>query len=208
MLTNEISGFIIMGSIFGVTAGLSPGPLLTLVITETLRHNKTEGIKVAIAPLLTDLPIITLALLIFSRFSHLNILMSMISFLGSIFLVYLGFECVKTKGLYIDIQQHGKVSLIKGIIVNLLNPHPYLFWITVGAPIAIKAYQISLSTVIIYFLSFYSLLIGSKICVALIVGGTKTFISDRLYVWIMRILGFSLFIFALLFFFDGIKRLN
>ena len=208
MFTTDTTGFIITGALFGLSAGISPGPLLTLVVTETITHNKTEGIKVAIAPLITDLPIIILAFLIFSRFSQFTILMSLISFLGGVFLVYLGYECLKTKGSGIDIQKRKPESLIKGIIVNILNPHPYLFWVTVGTPVALKAYQISLASVILYFLSFYTLLIGSKISVALIVERSRTFLTNMVYIWTMRILGFSLFIFAALFFFDSIRILK
>ncbi|MCD6225405.1 MAG: hypothetical protein J7K32_07820 [Deltaproteobacteria bacterium] len=52
--------FLTAGTILGLSAGLIPGPLLTLVISETLRHNIKAGIKIAVAPLLTDLPIIGL----------------------------------------------------------------------------------------------------------------------------------------------------
>lgn len=132
--------------------------------------------------------------------------MSLISFSGGIFLVYLGYECFRTKGLDIDIKKERSGSLIKGIIANFLNPHPYLFWITVGTPIAIKAYQISLSTLIFYFLSFYVLLAGSKIGVALLVDRTRTFLTNKVYILIVRILGLSLFIFAVLFFIESIKK--
>ncbi len=207
MLTSETSGFIIMGALFGLTAGISPGPLLTLVITETITHNKSEGIKVAFAPLITDLPIILIAFFIFSRYSQFNLLMSLISFLGAIFLVYLGYECLRTKGLSIEIQKRKSGSLIKGIIVNILNPHPYLFWITVGTPVALKAYQVSIAAAVIFFLSFYSFLIGSKITIVLLVERSRIFLTNMTYIWTMRILGLSLFIFAALFLVDSIKNL-
>lgn len=208
MISGEISYFIIVGAIFGFTAGISPGPLLTLVITETITHNKSEGIKIAIAPLITDLPIISATFLLLSRFSHLNILMSLISFFGGIFLIYLGYECFQTERFVFDIQKSRTRSLLKGIVVNILNPHPYLFWITVGTPIALKAYQISLGTAIMFFVSFYSLLIGSKVSVALIVEKSKTFLTNKIYTWTMRVLGLTLFIFATLFFADCIKNLR
>jgi threonine/homoserine/homoserine lactone efflux protein len=208
MITGETSYFIILGAIFGFTAGISPGPLLTLVITETITHNKIEGIKIAIAPLITDLPIITATFFLLSRFSHLNILLSLISFSGGIYLIYLGYKCLRTKGLEIDIQKSGPGSLIKGIVVNILNPHPYLFWITVGTPIALKAYQISPGTAILYFVSFYFLFTGSKISVAIMVERAKIFLTDKIYIWTMRVLGFTLCIFASLFFADFIKNLK
>jgi len=42
----------------GFNAGISPGSLSTLIIAQTLRHNLREGMKVAIAPILTDAPIV------------------------------------------------------------------------------------------------------------------------------------------------------
>jgi len=144
-----------MGAFFGLTAGISPGPLLMLVITETLRHNKKEGIKIAVAPLITDLPIIIITTFIFSKISQYNILLSLISFLGGIYFTYLGYETLITKGLETEIQKLKPESLKKGITANFLNPNPYIFWLTVGIPTAFKAYQASLITMILYFFFFY-----------------------------------------------------
>jgi len=207
-ISGEILYFVMTGAILGLTAGLSPGPLLALVITETITHSKSEGIKIAVSPLITDLPVIVLTYFLFSRLSHFNIIMGLISFLGGLFLLYLGYECVRTKGMHINVQKSGSGSLLKGIAANALNPHPYLFWITIGTPVALKAYQISVGTVILFFVSFYSLLIGSKIGVALIVDRSKAFIKDKMYIRIMRILGFALFIFAIFFFAECIKNLK
>ena len=65
-MTSEIT-FLLSGVVFGLSSGVTPGPLLTLVISETLKHGKKEGIKVAIAPLLTDLPIVLVTIFILSR---------------------------------------------------------------------------------------------------------------------------------------------
>ena len=50
--------FLLTGALLGLSGGLAPGPLLTLVANETLRHGARAGIGVALAPLLTDLPIV------------------------------------------------------------------------------------------------------------------------------------------------------
>lgn len=55
--------FITAGAALGLSAGFSPGPLLTLVLTETLHHGVKAGIRVALAPMITDAPIIVLTLL-------------------------------------------------------------------------------------------------------------------------------------------------
>lgn len=205
MVSGETSELMAMGAILGLAAGISPGPLLALVITETIKKNKIAGIKIALAPLITDLPIITAAFLVLSYATRLYFIMSVISFAGAVFLSYLGFECFKSGELPTSGNRTRSGSLFKGVAANILNPHPYLFWITVGTPLAMKAIEISVFTAILFFGSFYVMLIGSKIVVALIVDKSKEFLSTRVYKCMLRILGIILFIFALIFIIEGIN---
>jgi threonine/homoserine/homoserine lactone efflux protein len=46
----EPSGIFTTAVVFGLSAGLSPGPLLTLVIAETLKRGIAAGIRIAVAP--------------------------------------------------------------------------------------------------------------------------------------------------------------
>ncbi len=200
--------YLTMGAIFGLTAGISPGPLLTLVITETLRHNRKEGIKIAVAPLITDFPIIAVTYLIFSKISHISIAVSIISFLGGMFFFWLGYETIKFKKVQSASEHRQPQSLRKGIFANLLNPNPYIFWFTAGIPTAFKASKDGPGTVILYFLIFYIMLIGSKIMVAVIVDRSKTYLKERAYRIIMLILGVVLLFFAVYFFHEGYKTLK
>ena len=207
MLTLATFKYLTMGALLGLTAGISPGPLLTLVLTETLKHNKAAGIKIAISPLFTDLPIVLISLFVFSKLSQFNTVLGFISIVGAVFLVYLGRETIKAKQLNIETSSSGSESLKKGIITNMLSPHPYLFWLTVGSPLAVKAFDLSLLAVILFFVSFYGLLIASKIGVAIVVARSKSFLKDQSYIWIMRILGIALFLFAIVFLYDGLNYL-
>jgi threonine/homoserine/homoserine lactone efflux protein len=207
MISRETSELILMGAVLGLTAGISPGPLLALVITETITKNKRAGIKVALAPLITDLPIIGVTLLAFSYVHQQNLIMGLISFLGAGFLIYLGLECFKSYGLTLNLKRNRSGSLIKGVVANILNPHPYLFWITVGTPLVLKAVRMNVMTAVVFFVAFYSMLTGSKIIIALIVEKSKAFLTTSVYIWILRILGTILFIFALIFIIQGIKSL-
>lgn len=200
--------YLIMGSLFGLSSGISPGPLLTLVITQTLKHNKKEGIKISFVPMIADIPIILIIFMIFQHSAKINLFLSLISFAGALFLFYLAYETFKTKRLTINPQNHKPASFYKGILTNLLNPHPYLFWIAVGVPVALKAYHAGWKNLMIYFLSFYILLVGSKIGIALLIEKSKKFISSRIYFWIMKILGITLLIFALFFVYEGIKQIK
>ncbi len=208
MFTLQTLKYLLAGSVLGLTAGISPGPILTLVITETLKYSRKEGIKVAVSPLITDFPIILITLFILVRLSQFNIVLGIISFFGGIFVAYLGYESVKTKGL--DLREPGfkAQSLKKGVIANFLNPHPYLFWSTIGTPYIIKAFEINLLTAVLFLLSFYVLLVGSKVTIAVLVSRTKAFIKQNVYLFIMRFLGIVLFIFSFIFFYDGYKYIK
>jgi threonine/homoserine/homoserine lactone efflux protein len=59
--------YLTQGTLLGLAAGVAPGPLLVLVVTETIRHDTVAGVKVALAPMITDVPIITLARLVRPR---------------------------------------------------------------------------------------------------------------------------------------------
>ena len=200
--------FISAAVVFGLSAGFSPGPLLTLVIAQTLKHGVKEGVKVSLAPLVTDAPIICITLLVLSFLSHIHAVLGWISIAGGCFVVYLAFSTFRAA--HPDMQTSGKQaqSLGKGIAVNALSPHPYLFWITVGSPFILRAWEKGLPSAIAFVLSFMVCLVGSKILVAILVGKTRHFLTGNIYRYTMRVLGVLLFVFALLLFRDGIAMLS
>ena len=78
------------GTVLGLAAGFSPGPLTFLVVSETLRHGLRAGVKVSLAPVLTDLPIIVAAVLLLDRLLVYPALYGIIALAGGILLLYLG----------------------------------------------------------------------------------------------------------------------
>jgi threonine/homoserine/homoserine lactone efflux protein len=200
--------FLAAGTILGLSAGFAPGPLLALVISETLQHDIKAGIKVALAPILTDLPIIIFTLFIIVKLSGFNQVLGVISIIGGSFILYLGIKNIKTKEVRIDITASTPRSLQKGILVNALSPHPYLFWFSVGGPTTIKAMALGLPAAISFILSFYVLLVGSKIVLAILVGKSRSFLLGNKYIFTMRLLGLILIILAGFLFQDGLHLLG
>jgi len=204
----EILGYLVSGVVFGAVAGVLPGPLLALVISETVRHSKKEGILVAAAPLVTDAPIVGLSLLVLAKLSSSDVILGVISLAGAGFIGYLAWESLKVKGLEVDPERIKVQSLKKGLVTNLLNPHPYIFWGTVGAPTVLKAWQASHAAAVLWVAGFYLLLVGSKVAIALMVDRSKGFLKSTGYVWVIRILGLVLLVFAVLFVRQGIVLLT
>jgi threonine/homoserine/homoserine lactone efflux protein len=200
--------FLAIGTLLGLSAGFAPGPLLALVISETLQHDIKSGVKVAIAPAITDLPIVILTLLILAKLSNFHGILGIISLIGGFFILFMGYESIRTKGIELTLPETTPKSLTKGIFANALNPHPYLFWFSVGAPTMIKAMRQDMISPLAFISSFYVSLIGSKILTAILVGRSKSFLEGNAYIFTMRFLGLVLCILAVALFRDGLKLLK
>lgn len=203
-----MTGYLLTGTLLGLSAGLAPGPLLTLVIGETLQHGSRAGVKVALAPLLTDLPVVGLTLLAVQQFSRFNPLLAAISWLGGLLVLYLGYRTFRTQGLILPTAAPATDrALLKGVAVNLCSPHPWLFWFTVGGPLLLKAGGESLPAAVGFVTTFYLMLVGAKLVLAQLVGRWRELLRGRGYLLTMRILGLLLMAFALLLFRDGYRLL-
>jgi threonine/homoserine/homoserine lactone efflux protein len=200
--------FLFSGVIFGLAAGASPVPLLALVFSETLKYGRKEGIKIAVSPLITDLPIVLFVLFILLSLTGYNFVIGTISLFGACYLIYLGVENLKVKINRFEVELAEKGALKRGVIANFLSPHPYLFWLSIGGPMIFKSLDVHISATVLFILGFYSLLIGSKIGIVLIVEKSKSFIKSKHFLYIVRVLGITLILFALIFVKDGLKLIG
>jgi len=200
--------FLLSGIVLGLVAGISPGPLFALIISETLKHGKTEGTKVAVSPLITDIPIVLLVLLILLNLTQYNVIIGIISLFGACFLIYLGKENLQVRIKEPEVRGDDKDSFKRAIIVNILNPNPYIFWLFVGGPMIFRSFQISILAAILFLVGFYGLLTGSNIGIVFIVEKSKSFIRSKYYVYAVRALGLTLILFALFFVYEGLRLIG
>ena len=151
--------------IFGITyafaASVQPGPFQTYIISQTLSRGWRPTLPASFAPLISDVPIIILALLLLKNMppwtEHL------LQFAGGLFLFYLAYNAYKTWRNYdagkIATPQSNKQTLLRAATVNLLNPNPYLGWSLIMGPLFLKGWQAAPANGIALILSFYSTMI-------------------------------------------------
>ena len=199
---------LIAGLLLGLAAGLSPGPLLTLVITQTLKHNRREGIKTALVPLLTDPPIILLTTLVLSRLTQFNFWLGLLSLAGAGMVCWLAYESWRSGPVTFTLATPQAQSIKQGALVNLLSPHPYLFWLTVGASTMASAARVSRWAAAAFVAGFYLLLVGCKVVLALLVERSRAWLTGSWYVRVLRGLAVLLFGFALRLCWDALKLLG
>jgi threonine/homoserine/homoserine lactone efflux protein len=100
--------------------------------------------------------------------------------------MWLGVETLRssrTATLHGDVDTQGepRQELWRGAMVNALNPHPYLFWATVGGPTLVNGWRASPWHALAFLLSFYLLLVGSKVLVAWLVSSQSARLSVTWY---------------------------
>jgi len=197
--------YLLSGVSIGLTFSLIPSPLLALMINETLRYGKKEGIMIAITPPLSDLPVSIVALFIMYQLSSVNILFGVISISGAVFLAYLGLKGFRSHGIKTNPAKAKPQSIRKGIITNFLNPNPYIFWLTVGAPTVIKGWHLNHALPVLFLLGFFFCLVVPRIILACVIARFRNIVSGRGYIFVSKILALVLVGFAVKLLVQGIR---
>lgn len=169
---------LLAGLALGLGAGISPGPLLTLVVTSTLERGFGAGLRVALAPLLTDAPIIGLSVALVSSVSD-GVLRAM-GIVGGLVVAAMGGWAILTvwrSRSPTDVEP-GAGDVWRGVLVNVISPHPWIFWIGVGAPLLVTAWRRSPGLGVAFLIGFYFLLVGSKILIAWVVARGRRRMTD------------------------------
>jgi threonine/homoserine/homoserine lactone efflux protein len=176
--------WLLLGAGIGFVAGVSPGPVLTLVVAETLRGGWLRGAAVAAGPLLADGPIVALAVGLLAQVPPGFV--PAISLVGGVFLLYLAV----TTGLRARRQQTPlaelakksvRTGLITGLLARALSPNPYLFWFLVGGPLLVEAGHAGWPAVLAFLTGYYSTIVGSNVGLALAIHRWIGRASQRVY---------------------------
>jgi len=197
----EIIAFLSTAFVFGVAAALSPGPLIVLIISETIQHGRIAGIKVALAPLLSAVPIIGISFPLYFFLTSIDFFAAAIAFIGALFLLYIAYNTMRIKE-FGEVQSGSTAHpLRKGAIVNTFNPYPYLFWFSVGASIVAVAAQKNIFLAAGFVATYFISVVIFQVGVAYIVAYSRDFLRGRWYLLAMKTLGVLLFVFSALLFY-------
>jgi threonine/homoserine/homoserine lactone efflux protein len=181
-LERSMLTFLVLGAGIGFVSGVSPGPVLTLVVSETLRGGWLRGAAVAIGPLVADGPIILAAVLLVDRVP--DRLVPAISVIGGIFLLYLAVTTALT-ARHATLPKPGMLrargGILTGLLARALGPHPYVFWFLVGGPTLVHAQQQSSAAVAAFLIGYYATIVGSNVGVAFALHRWMRLLSERVY---------------------------
>ncbi len=157
---------LVTGFTLGLAAGISPGPLQALVITSSLDRGFGAGWRVAMAPLITDAPIILLTVVLLATVAPG--ILNGLALVGAAVLVAIGIWSLRRARVASGSGDVGAGAgdYWRGALVNVLSPHPWIFWVSVGGPVLVAAWRRAPGWAVGFLAAFYGLLVGSKVVIA------------------------------------------
>jgi threonine/homoserine/homoserine lactone efflux protein len=176
-----------LGLAYGLSAGVAPGPLLGLVITASLRDGARAGLEVAVAPLITDIPLILVSVTVLQALSDRAL--GVVGLLGALLVLRIAYDTWTDARTADPMADAGRTRTVRkrrylrrAAWVNGLSPHPPLFWLTIGGPTAVRLDEAhGLASGVVFVASFLLLLVGTKALVALLVGAMRRRVGGRGY---------------------------
>ena len=207
--TDLILGLAIAGATLGLVEGIKPGPLLTMVIRETLSGGLRAGLWTAAAPIFTDGPLVVFSLFAAAWIATNPSALLVITLAGAIFLAQMGFECFGLEPPNMDEDAPPPTgSFLRGVITNLLNPNVYVFWFLIGGPLMASAADEEVLAPIAYAITFLVTLMLTKAAIAYAIHRASGNISATVYRRLLAICGLVMIGFSLYYAMEGYRLLQ
>jgi len=194
--------------ILGLSAGMTPGPLMALMFSQTIQYGIGAGVRIALVPLITATPVLLVSLIVVNGLSEYSALFGMVTISGGLYVGWLGWKDLRFNGIAVSNRRTSSRPLYSGIMVNLLSPYPYMFWFSVGAPMVFKAAQSTLSDAAVFISGFFIFVVGVMIVLALLVERSRSILEGTAYIYTIRFLGGVMLLLAVLLMRDGIMLIS
>ena len=199
--------YILQGIGYGLAAAAQPGPFQTYLISQTIIKGWKRTLPAALAPLLSDGPIITLCLLVLSQVP--SWLQRFLYLAGGLFLLYLAYGAYTTwKNFDPNIpftESKTQQNILQAALINTLNPNPYIFWSLVTGPILVTGWREAPVYGLGFMAGFYATMIVGFSLVVIVFGSARQ-LGPKVNRALLGISAIALFCFGLVQLWLGIRN--
>jgi len=162
--------YLLLGATFGFVAVVQPGPMQAYLLAQAAGHGTRRTLPAAFAPLLSDIPVVTLSLLLLSRLPARFILGLRAA--GGAFVLYLAWQSFRAwrrrSGKSPSAPHTAARGLFQAVAVNLLSPNPWIAWSLVLGPLLLKGWRESPQSGVAMLAGFYGVMVaGTAATIAL-----------------------------------------
>lgn len=201
--------YIALGIGYGFAAAVQPGPLQTYLISQALIKGWRKSLPSALAPLISDGPIIALCVLVLSQVPAW--LQNFLYIAGGVFVLYLAYGTYRSWKRFDPHlpapETDNRQTLLKAAFTNLLAPGAYIFWTLVTGPILIRGCRETPLNGVSLLVGFYVTMILS-LCAIIIVFGAARQLGPKVNRALLGISAIALFSFGLYQLWLGITGLS
>ena len=172
---------------------------MAYLITQTLTHGFRKTWMAAFAPLVSDGPIIALALLVLVQMPPW--LQRGLNLVSGTFILYLAWGSYRQWRRFTALENQPALasnhSVFKAAMMNVLNPMPYIYWSLVTGPILIAGWRENPALGMTFLGGFYLIMI-SGLLVIMGLFGTARQLGNQvsrilLGISVLALAGFGLF---------------
>ena len=150
-------GYVIQGFGYGFAAAAQPGPFQTYVISQTLSKGWRRTLPAALAPLVSDGPIIVLVLLVLNHLP--DALQRFLNIASGLFILYLAWNACVTWRNYAPAAPvttgASQRSFLRAAVMNALSPGPYIYWGLVTGPVLVAGWREAPANGVGFLFGFY-----------------------------------------------------
>ena len=171
-----MTSYLLLAASYAFAAAVQPGPLQAYLISQTMINGWRRTVPATFAPIISDIPIVVLVLLLLAQVppSFINV----IRLAGGIYLLYLAFQALQSYRAYSHLRESPPrmvyQTIWKAVVVNLLNPNPYLGWALIMGPLFLKAWSDSPSYGIGVIVLFYATMIVATAAILALFSGARS----------------------------------
>ena len=163
--------YLLQGIGFGFAAASQPGPFQTYLISRSISQGWRRTLPSALAPLLSDGPIIALCLLVLSQ---VPVWMEQVLYgVSGVFILYLAwgaFRAWRAPPVSCALEHEVGLPMGKAVVMNMLSPGPYIFWTLVTGPILVAGWRESPAYGLSFLGGFYLTLVGGLATIVMVFG--------------------------------------
>jgi threonine/homoserine/homoserine lactone efflux protein len=194
----------------GLTGAMMPGPVTTLIVSETARRGFIAGPLITLGHVLLELAMVVALFFGLGDLLKQNSIAGAIGVIGGIFLLWMGLDIATSawRGkLSLDMRQpnqDNKAStnpIIAGILTSVSNPYWILWWATAGAMYLASFRAFGLVGIVAFYIGHTLADWVWTTALAFAVASSRRIMTDQIYRGILMICG--LFLIALSIYFVG-----
>lgn len=195
---------ILKGIALGLLLTVLIGPVFFVLIETSLRKGIRQALFVDLGIFVSDLLFILLAYLFTSEIEDMQSEKKILQIIGGSVFVIFGLATVFKKmkippenKIQIEIKGGNSltVDIIKGFLLNALNPSVIFFWLTMVS-VAQEEFGDNKNDIFIFFTSLLATFFGFDVLKIVLASYFKRFFTPVVLLWLNKIVGFGLLVFG------------